>query len=93
MRYLNNAYSRGSTVGIATATSWTTGGSEFGFKSSQEFSLSHIVQTNFGAHSNSYSMGTGDFFPACKAAGQEADNLSQAAVEVKKTLIHTFIPS
>jgi len=32
------------------------------------FSLRHRVQTNFGAHPVSYTMGTGGYFSECKAA-------------------------
>jgi hypothetical protein len=35
----------------------------------QEFSLLHSVQTGSGAHSLSYTMGTGDSFSEGKAAG------------------------
>jgi hypothetical protein len=51
------------------ATGWTTEGSEFESRQSQELSLLHVVQTGSGAHPASYPMGTGGSFSGGKAAG------------------------
>jgi hypothetical protein len=37
-------------------------------------------------------MGTGDYFPAGKAAGREADNSSPTSTEVSKMWIYTSTP-
>jgi hypothetical protein len=58
--------SRDSSVGIAIGY-WL--GSEFESWRGQEFSLSHIVQTNSGVHPTTYPMGTGGSFSLDKAAG------------------------
>jgi hypothetical protein len=54
---------------ITTTYGWTTEGSEFDSRLSQEFSLLHVVRTGSGAHPASYPMGTGGSFPGGKAAG------------------------
>jgi hypothetical protein len=43
------------------ATGWTAKGSDFESRKGQEFSSLHVVQTDPGAHSNSYPFGTGAF--------------------------------
>jgi hypothetical protein len=50
-------------------TGWTTEGSEFESRWGQDFSLLHVIQIGFGAHSTSYSVGTGGSFLGAKAAG------------------------
>jgi hypothetical protein len=61
--------SRDNSVSIATATGWTTEGSEFESRKGQEFCLLYVVQTGSGVHRTSYPMGTGGSFPGSKAAG------------------------
>jgi hypothetical protein len=56
------------------ATGWTTHGSEFQPRYGQEYSLLHVVQTGFGDHPDSYTMGTGGSFSGVKWPGREADH-------------------
>jgi hypothetical protein len=53
---------------------WTTKGSEFVTRWGQEFSLPHAVQTDSGAHSAFYPMGTGTLSPRVKWPEREADH-------------------
>jgi hypothetical protein len=53
--------------------------------------LLQSIQTGPGAHSASYSMGTGDYFPGSTEAGREADHTSSCTAEVKNgALIHAL---
>jgi hypothetical protein len=63
---------------------WTTEGSEF--KSHQEFSLLHVVQTDSGAHPGSYAM-----VPGVKGLSPEADHSSPTSAEVKKVWIYAYV--
>jgi hypothetical protein len=65
----NIVRSRDSAVGIATAHGLDDSGSEFEPRQGKEFSLLRSVQTDPGAHTASYPMGTGDPFAGGKAAG------------------------
>jgi hypothetical protein len=60
--------SHSSAVGSATGYGPDNQRVEFDSQSGQEFSLFHIIQTGFGAHTASYPMGTRGSFPGGKAA-------------------------
>jgi hypothetical protein len=49
------------------------------------FLTPHVVQTGSGAHSASYPMGTGGFYPGIKQPGSEADHSPPTSAEVKNT--------
>jgi hypothetical protein len=59
--------SRGSSVGIVTATGWTAG-VQF-LAGASNFSLLHSVHTGSGAHIKSNTMGTGGSFSGGIAGG------------------------
>jgi hypothetical protein len=65
-----------------------TEGSEFESREGQEFSLLHVLQTGFGAHSASYPMGTG----GKATGGSEADHSLSTSAEVKKMWLYTSTP-
>jgi hypothetical protein len=50
----NDQHVRDSSLDIATATGWTTEGSEFEAQQGQELSLLHFDQTGSGVHPTSY---------------------------------------
>jgi hypothetical protein len=56
----------------------------------RDSSLFHSIQTSSGAHSASYSMGTGCSFPGVKRPGCEADHSLPSNAEVKNELCHTL---
>jgi hypothetical protein len=60
-------------VGIGRYSDWLQAGRPRGRSSEsrkgRDFFPLHVVQTGSGAHPPSYPMGTGGFFPECKAAG------------------------
>jgi hypothetical protein len=56
-------WSRDSVVGIATGYGLDDRGSEFEYRSGQEFSVLHVVQTVSGVHPTSYPMGNEGLFP------------------------------
>jgi len=56
-----------------------------------EFSLSLNAQTGSGAHSASFSVGTGVLFWAVKRLGPEAENSLPSSVEVKNEWSYTSI--
>jgi hypothetical protein len=58
--------SRDSSVGIAASCRLDSPGSVPG--KARDSSLLHSIQTGSGAHPASYPMGTGYYFPGCKAA-------------------------
>jgi hypothetical protein len=64
-----NIVSRGSAVGIATVYELDDRGVGVRVPVGSEFSLLHIVQNCFGAHSASYPVGTRGSFPGSKATG------------------------
>jgi hypothetical protein len=67
------------------ATGWMTERrSEFQSRSGQECSFLHTVQTGCGAHTASYPMGTGDFFPGGNEAGPWSWHSPPITAEVKK---------
>jgi hypothetical protein len=74
------------------ATGWTTERSEFESRYCQEFSLLHVVQNGYGAHSASYPMGTGALSTGVNRTGSETDHLPPASAEVKK-MWDLYIPS
>jgi hypothetical protein len=69
--------------------SWTTEGSDFEPRWSQECSLFHVVHTGSAIHSISYPMGTGDPSPGVKLPEREADQSPPDSTEVKKMWIYT----
>jgi hypothetical protein len=58
-----------SVVGITTGYGLEDQGVEVRVPVRQEFVLLHVVQTDYGDHPTSYTMGTGGSFPGGKAAG------------------------
>jgi hypothetical protein len=71
---------------------WCFKAFSFIYVSLQEFSLLHLLQTGFGVHPTSYTMGTGGSFPAVKRPGREADHSPPTSAEVKKMWIYTSTP-
>jgi hypothetical protein len=77
---------------LRLAASRMTEGSEFKSRLGQEFFPLHVVQTDSGAHSASYVMGTGELSPRIKRPGREAYHSPPTSAEVKKTRIYTSTP-
>jgi hypothetical protein len=59
---------RDSAVGIATGQSLNDSGVGVRVLKGSKIFLLHVVQTGFKVHPTPYPMGTGDYFPAGKAA-------------------------
>jgi hypothetical protein len=94
--YISNLYihqsPRDSIVGIATGYGLGERGVRVRVPVGSRIFTSPIMQTGFGAHPTSYTMGTGGSFPGLKRPGREADHSPPANAEIKKMWIYTSTP-
>jgi len=59
----------------------------------RDSSLRHLVQTGFGTHSSSYTMGGGDTFSRVNRPDREADHSPLSSAGIKNAWSYTSTPS